>query len=242
MSQDYDEITISVVNQLFRDLFAIKPAFKNAFDSDIDLQHCKRQWMAAFKDAGIDSIERLKLGIKKTRLKPSPFFPSPGEFIVLCQPTYEDIGAPDIENAYVEACLHANPASWSNKWSHKAVHHAYQRTGANTFLSSNADKTFKKFEQNYIQACQDFGNGRIMDQLEHEKPLSKSELDKPEIIGKYEFSRPGVLRQYENVRSCEEAMTIMTALLDKQKGNNALKALIQRIEARYKEQFGDLEI
>jgi len=169
MSKDYDSNTILLVNQLFKDLFSIKPAFKMAFETHEDLQNCKRQWMSAFKEADITTIESLQNAMRKVRLHPSPFFPSPGEFIALCNPTPEYFGAPCIDDAYKQACRNAYPDGTEKKWSHPAVKYAYEKTVPFALRTESKAKTFPIFKRNYEDALKQYSEGRIMQQIENKK-------------------------------------------------------------------------
>lgn len=231
-----DEKSIKIVNTIFERLVAINPAFKQAWPTDVELAAAKREWVIAFEDSGIKDLHLIKKGLSKVRLDSSPFPPSPGRFMAWCLPDHTDIGAPDLESAYKEACLQAHPQSWKKDWSHAAVKHAYQRTGNHTFLNSPADKAFDKFEAHYKQACLDYASGKIMEQIEPNKFVSKSDLNKAETVGNYEFSRPGVLKLYEKVSSLEECISICEKILGK--GDARLREFISQLERRYTEQLG----
>ena len=40
--------------------------------------------MKAFKLAKLNDVEKIKIGVNKYRLAPTPFVPSPGQFIAMC--------------------------------------------------------------------------------------------------------------------------------------------------------------
>jgi len=180
MSQDFDDLTIKIVNQLFKDLFAIKPAFRMAFETQEDLLSSKRHWIAAFKEMNITSIEKLKRGVSAMRASPSPYFPSPGEFIAMCKLTPKDINAPDVHAAYEEALFKDREMLYDHKdakWSHPCVKYAYEKSDPLFLRSESHKKTFDVFKKNYEEAIEMFADGLIMQQLEHKKPTQQELQD-----------------------------------------------------------------
>ena len=167
----YDEKTIAIVNQLFKEIFAIKNAYRA--ETKDDLITIKRQWMLSFTENNIKSIEQLRTGLKRMRKEPSPFFPSPGEFINLCKPTPEELGAPDVESAYKQAIKNAYPDGIEKKWSHDAIRYAAQKTDTFFLRTESRAKTFPRFKNNYEQALSDYADGRIMKQISNNKTPDK---------------------------------------------------------------------
>lgn len=237
MLTDNEYATATVVNALFEKLTFINPAFKQAWPTQREFEGAKVEWTLAFIQKGITSLDQIRRGLESYRLNPSPFVPSPGQFLELCIPTAADIGAPSVELAFQEASEQAHPQSWKKTWSHPAVHHAYKLTGPQSFLSDGASRVFDKFSQHYRQAILDYAAGKIMDQLPAPKPhASRTDEDKPETIGKYEFVRPGILKQYQHVKGPEEAFAIIDKLLGK--GDGKLRALVDRMQAQYDSTYG----
>lgn len=74
-----------IVNKLFLSFQAIFPAFKQAWPTQAELDNSKREWVKAFKQAGLNDVEVIKRGLAKYRLLENPFVPSPGQFIAMCQ-------------------------------------------------------------------------------------------------------------------------------------------------------------
>jgi hypothetical protein len=223
-----DHGTVKVVNYIFERLAGIIPSMDKSSENDLALASRKREYTYALMSNNIKNMGSINKALDKIRRDGLKFIPTPCDFIKYCQIEPEDIGAPDLETAYGEACLQAHPQSWKKDWSHTAVHHAYKRTGSAQFLTGKAEITFNKFSANYLQACLDFAAGRIVDQIEHKKPLSSSDIDRPYMYGKYEMIRPGVMKIYENVRTAEECFAICDKLLGK--GTGRLKALIDKLE------------
>ncbi len=97
--------TAEVVNDLFRRLRGIFPAWRQAWPSTEALAAAKEEWIKEFAAEGIRTIEQIEFGIEKCRKLKKPFAPSVGEFIAMCQPTPEDFGMPAPAAAWVEALL-----------------------------------------------------------------------------------------------------------------------------------------
>lgn len=170
MTAQNRETTASIVNQLFDRLIAINPAFKQAWPTEHEFQATKKEWVLAFEDARINTIEQLKSGLKSVRMNPSPFIPSPGQFIQMCKQSPEDIGAPSVEKAYDEACRKSHPSYGQNKnWSHPAVENARNSVGAYDLSNLPAKQTLKRFTEVYRDACDQFGSGSNLNQIEQRK-------------------------------------------------------------------------
>lgn len=113
--------TAEVVNDLFRRLRGIFPAWRQAWPSTEALAAAKEEWIKEFASEGIRTLEQIEFGIEKCRKLKKPFAPSVGEFIAMCQPTPEDFGMPAPAAAWVEALVGA--------FSHEGVKIAAVATG-----------------------------------------------------------------------------------------------------------------
>ena len=97
----FTELDYRIVNKLFKTFQSIFPAFKQAWPTDSEFENAKREWMKAFKLANLQDIEAIKRGVNSYRLAPTPFVPSPGQFIELCKkpntPACHKTYAPELE-------------------------------------------------------------------------------------------------------------------------------------------------
>lgn len=85
MYQDeFSESDYVLVNELFKTLIRIFPAFKQAWPTADEFEGAKREWMKAFKLAKLMDSIAIQRGVDKYRLAPTPFVPSPGQFIAMC--------------------------------------------------------------------------------------------------------------------------------------------------------------
>lgn len=90
-----------MVNRLFSELQTIFPAWRSQITSIDELNRTKRAWLTALVESGIDSIEKIKLGLKLARRFDKPFWPSSGMFIGWCrQGLIEQLEIPDHYEIY----------------------------------------------------------------------------------------------------------------------------------------------
>ncbi len=175
-----DSGAIKIVNQLFVEMLAISPAFKQTWPTEHLYKATKRQWVLAFEDAGIHSFEEIKAGIRRLRLNSKPFVPSPGEFISMCRTLPEDVGAPTAREAYKEALTKSGAsyleAGKDKGWSHPAVKLAAASIGSHDISHKLEHEVFGRFEEVYLDLCSEFGSGKNMERIEMSKPDSVSEI------------------------------------------------------------------
>jgi len=174
-------------NQLFIELQAIFPAWRQALPSVEHINAAKRNWMAAMIDAGINTQEQIEQGLSKARLKASPFFPAPGEFIAWCKP--EAVNQfPDPEQAFAEAIRNAGKIG-TRKWTHAAIQEAATRVGLFDLSRMNAAEAQKSFLSAFKKVCDEMGSGTLRIALSHDsggnidksKPSSQAVLPKRPI-------------------------------------------------------------
>lgn len=82
-----------LVDKLFSQLKLVFPAAEQtALKSEANETAAKRQWIAAFAEGGISSIEQLKAGMRHARASTSPYWPSPGQFVSWCKDSATVLG------------------------------------------------------------------------------------------------------------------------------------------------------
>jgi|ERR1700722_10342641 len=74
-----------VINYVFQSITSICAAHRQAFDTQDKVNAAKLEWMKTFKLANLDSVRAIERGLNKLRLMPSPFMPTAGYFVSLCQ-------------------------------------------------------------------------------------------------------------------------------------------------------------
>lgn len=167
--------TVDVVNDLFRRLRGIFPAWRQAWPSTEALDAAKAEWIKEFADEGIRTLEQIEFGIQKCRKLKKPFAPSVGEFIAMCVAGPEDFGMPVATDAWLEALMGA--------YSHEAVKIAAEATGLfDLRAAKQEDKGLRaRFDRNYevilrrAQAGQPL-DGKIAAGIGHDSQKTELEL------------------------------------------------------------------
>ena len=167
--------TAEVVNDLFRRLRGIFPAWRQAWPSTEALDAAKAEWIKEFADEGIRTLEQIEFGIQKCRKLKKPFAPSVGEFIAMCAPGPEDFGMPNVGDAWIEALM--------TTYSHEAVKLAAEATGLFDLRGAKQeDKGLRaRFERSYeiilrrAQAGQQL-DGKIATSIGHDSQKTEFEL------------------------------------------------------------------
>ncbi|ENR0028986.1 DNA replication protein [Yersinia enterocolitica] len=99
--QQVPEQAAQIFNELFRQLKAAFPALMTSIKDQSDLNDLRRQWVLAFIENGITSIDQVNAGMKIARQQATPFLPSPGQFIAWCkQGATRAAGLPDADELY----------------------------------------------------------------------------------------------------------------------------------------------
>ncbi|HHB9522655.1 TPA: replication protein P [Yersinia enterocolitica] len=99
--QQVPEQAAQIFNELFRQLKAAFPALMTSIKDQSDLNELRRQWVLAFIENGITSIDQVNAGMKIARQQATPFLPSPGQFIAWCkQGATRTAGLPDADELY----------------------------------------------------------------------------------------------------------------------------------------------
>lgn len=93
-----------LVDALFTNLMQIFPAAKQtALSTPAEVAAAKRQWILAFAENGITSIEQVKAGMRMARQQESDFWPSCGKFIGWCKTgAAESAGLPSVDDVEAE--------------------------------------------------------------------------------------------------------------------------------------------
>lgn len=73
-----------IINSLFVQLAAAFPA-SLVNRSQEDVNEIRRQWVLAFKENGITTLDQVEAGMRMVRRQERPFLPSPGQFIKWCR-------------------------------------------------------------------------------------------------------------------------------------------------------------
>lgn len=155
--------TEQLINQLFVAIKAICPAWASAWPTQEMTDCAKKQWLGAFIENSVQDWSKIELGLKKLKLRGSPFVPSVGEFIALCTPEAQDLGLLSEQEAYDLACRDAhylsyNPSAKTN--SPPEVYHTIRKIGANRLLQAKAELSWAMFARAYKDTVTDVLGGK----------------------------------------------------------------------------------
>lgn len=73
-----------VINGVFTQLLAAFPASLANRDQH-EMNEIRRQWVMAFRENGITTMEQVNAGMRVARRQERPFLPSPGQFVAWCK-------------------------------------------------------------------------------------------------------------------------------------------------------------
>jgi hypothetical protein len=163
---EIDSGTANVIRQLFRQLRAICPHYRESWRDQETFDACRREWADALIKEGITAIEQLRFGLDNLRASGNGHIPSVGTFLALCQPSPEQIGLPSVEQAFKQAIQCSHSLS-DLDWTHKAIYHAAVQVGFDALQNGSPPITLEAFKRHYREACK---------LLLHDKPL----LDMPD--------------------------------------------------------------
>jgi hypothetical protein len=77
--------TAEIFNSLFSQLRAAFPASISNFSDQAQFNELRRQWLLAFMENGITTMEQVNAGMRVARRQNRPFLPAPGQFIAWCK-------------------------------------------------------------------------------------------------------------------------------------------------------------
>ncbi|EJG8343776.1 phage replication protein [Escherichia coli] len=89
MPEQYDEKpqvqqVAQIINGVFSQLLATFPASLANRDQN-ELNEIRRQWVMAFRENGITTMEQVNAGMRVARRQERPFLPSPGQLVAWCK-------------------------------------------------------------------------------------------------------------------------------------------------------------
>lgn len=79
------EQVAQIFNELFNQLRAAFPASMANIRSQAELNEFRRQWLLAFQENGINTLDQIDAGMRIARQQERPFLPSPGQFVKWCR-------------------------------------------------------------------------------------------------------------------------------------------------------------
>jgi len=95
------EKSAALFNSIFGQLRAAFPASSSLLKDQDDINTFRQQWVKAFMENGITSIQQIETGMRHARQQESPYMPSPGKFVSWCKDSSTVLGI-TIEQAMAE--------------------------------------------------------------------------------------------------------------------------------------------
>lgn len=121
------EQTAEIFNALFSALRAAFPASIHTFNDQDAFDELRRQWLMAFRENGITTMEQVNAGLRVARRQERPFLPSPGQFIAWCREGRSALGisAADVMAEYWkwQKLIFRYPSSEQYPWSNPVLYH-----------------------------------------------------------------------------------------------------------------------
>lgn len=121
------EQTAEIFNALFSELRATFPASVHSFNDQDAFDELRRQWLLAFRENGITTMEQVNAGLRVARRQERPFLPSPGQFIAWCREgrSVLGIGSADVMAEYWkwQKLVFRYPSSEQYPWSKPVMYH-----------------------------------------------------------------------------------------------------------------------
>lgn len=118
-----------LVDALFDNLIRLFPAARNTIlATPEDVAAMKRQWILAFVDGGITTVDQVRAGVKMARTQGNDFWPSCSKFIAWCReadraalglPSDDDVMA-EFHRYAREHYQHSSPEEFN--WSHPVMY------------------------------------------------------------------------------------------------------------------------
>lgn len=121
------EQTAEIFNALFSALRAAFPASVHTFNDQDAFDELRRQWLMAFRENGITTMEQVNAGLRVARRQERPFLPSPGQFIAWCREGRSALGisAADVMAEYWkwQKLVFRYPSSEQYQWPKPVLYH-----------------------------------------------------------------------------------------------------------------------
>ena len=149
---------MDAVDQLFAELqLTYHNQYYKAFPSEEKIIFAKKLW---FEHLQAFSPERILKACRQAT-RESEFLPTLHTIIKYCDVTDDELGLPDVYQAYVEACQAPNPKT-DYRWSHPAVYWAGKASDW-FFLANNTEtKALPVFKNNYLALCERIKSGETL--------------------------------------------------------------------------------
>lgn len=120
------EQVAQIINGVFTQLLAAFPAALAGRDQE-EMNEIRRQWVMAFAENGITTLEQVAAGMRVARRQEKPFLPSPGQFVAWCKQEMRAFGV-SVDDVMAEfkqwqRLIFKYPSSEHYPWSQPVLYH-----------------------------------------------------------------------------------------------------------------------
>ncbi len=155
--------TRKFVNQIFTELQAAFPAWRQTFPDDKSLATAKVTWMKALVESSITEQSQIAQGLRKARQSDSDFFPSVGKFISWCKTSAL---VPDRDTAF---SMLPNYIRHEFDQIPREVKAMFDLMDKHSLRTRNEEDLYRTFKRNYAFICGKINDGYSIDQYLIEK-------------------------------------------------------------------------
>ncbi|ELA9712776.1 hypothetical protein RG007_003365 [Vibrio parahaemolyticus] len=152
------EETRKFVNQIFTELQAAFPAWRQTFPDDKSLATAKVTWMKALMESSTTEQTKIAQGLRMARQSDSDFFPSVGKFISWCQTSAT---VPDRDTAFAMLQHYVNREFHEIPREVKAM---YDMLSKSLLRNGTDGDIYRAFKRNYKFICEKLNRGESIDQ------------------------------------------------------------------------------
>ncbi|HFU0230399.1 TPA: replication protein P [Vibrio parahaemolyticus] len=150
--------TRKFVNQIFTELQAAFPAWRQTFPDDKSLATAKVTWMKALVESSTTEQTQIAQGLRMARQSESDFFPSVGKFISWCQTSAK---VPDRETSFAMLQHYVNREFHEMPREVKAM---YDMLSKSLLRNGTEGDIYRAFKRNYKFICEKLNRGESIDQ------------------------------------------------------------------------------
>ncbi|MEK1973818.1 replication protein P [Vibrio parahaemolyticus] len=150
--------TRKFVNQIFTELQAAFPAWRQTFPDDKSLATAKVTWMKALMESSTTEQTQIAQGLRMARQSDSDFFPSVGKFISWCQTSAT---VPDRDTAFAMLQHYVNREFHEMPREVKAM---YDMLSKSLLRNGSDGDVYRAFKRNYKFICEKLNRGESIDQ------------------------------------------------------------------------------
>lgn len=114
----------------------------------------RKELALAFYESGINTPDKIELGLQRARRCATPWFPAIGQFVGWCMPGLSDYGLPTPEQAYIDASHHR----W---YAHPIVYQAAVEVGVYELKTQSARRMKSRYIAVYNRFVKRVESGEI---------------------------------------------------------------------------------